>query len=827
MFTKFAKLDVLEVRSAPAKVHSASLTKFADFNDYRTDDGYVYIRVRAISSRVNKNHDGWPSEELAKSYRSFVGKPLFVDHHNSDPQRARGVVVDAQIHVEELDKISSFDPYYASAPENHKPPTWVELLLEVDAKRFPKLAKAVINGDIDGVSMGANVEWTQCSHCANKATTPEEYCQHVSSKGAYFDFIDKSGQKTSKRSYEDCFGVGFFELSFVFDPADETALINDIRTSKVAEIVSEGETDYAQAPGGLAAGGTDHAHLMHAAQAAFDRAFTHTGGQSGESQGFLAAKRSIEQAGYPQMAFSIANEIKQRHLGLLQQAAKTTGDDMDASWIEAPTGAFERGSMDNSIWSSVREADRRNPVPQGDMTVAPDKVDTMRQEQLCPICGSDMDDGVCQVCNYEEPPEGFDNPDLEKAQQVDQQMRQQDASQAVQNAAPGGPPPTTVDPTRAQPLPQAGPPGMPMSSSVTPNVWASHPVTGEKIAATKPTTTQERPILPVTRKLSDKPLNVQVKQDATAPKESSTRKETMTDQIKTADGATADGGSEVQPDRRVDVMGVGGVSGDPEASTQHENVEKAMSQEGGPHTDTWSKGEGDSLGQHEPVSGEERTQMDLGGPIGAPVSHVHTADGADNANDVGGPIGEGLDAGGRDKGGPTWDSGTSGWPDHDPTRVDLLAPLKEEIGEGTKTFPSDSFHIGDPVTSEGANDNLGGPIGTGINAPMKDHQPSGVPATSSVYAHAVKAMKLAETEVLIGYIEEGDKFNRVAALEGASIAEIDAAQGAYDRARSAMIKKASTLKTAGAHRMPSFSKRASVEPMIEVAGGWEPEDSLY
>jgi hypothetical protein len=93
------------------RARHASL-KVADFEDFRTEDGYLYARIRAISSRVNKNHDGWPSVELAggqdvfeastahrqgrgftveasegatHGFSTFLGKPIFVDHNNSDP----------------------------------------------------------------------------------------------------------------------------------------------------------------------------------------------------------------------------------------------------------------------------------------------------------------------------------------------------------------------------------------------------------------------------------------------------------------------------------------------------------------------------------------------------------------------------------------------------------------------------------------------------------------------------------------------------------------------------------------------------------------------
>jgi hypothetical protein len=66
--TKYASFEgaqVLDVKSSPTRVKTASLDKMSDFNDYRTEDGYLYVRIRAQSSRVNKNHDGWPTAEMA------------------------------------------------------------------------------------------------------------------------------------------------------------------------------------------------------------------------------------------------------------------------------------------------------------------------------------------------------------------------------------------------------------------------------------------------------------------------------------------------------------------------------------------------------------------------------------------------------------------------------------------------------------------------------------------------------------------------------------------------------------------------------------------
>lgn len=233
MFTKYTRVEeILETKYSNERMEYSEdanpgdgLQKFAAMHDATNSDGYLYVKCRAISSRVNKNNDGWPSEELAKSYKSFIGRPIFVDHNNDDPDRTRGVIVDSRLIVQE-DKESSFDPYYSTAPDNHKPPTYIELLLEVDAKTFPRLAKAVRNGDIDAVSMGANIKRSSCSVCAHEALTPQDYCEHIKNKGATFEIVADNGDKVSKKAYEDCHDINFFEISFVFDPADPTALIS-------------------------------------------------------------------------------------------------------------------------------------------------------------------------------------------------------------------------------------------------------------------------------------------------------------------------------------------------------------------------------------------------------------------------------------------------------------------------------------------------------------------------------------------------------------------------------------------------------------------------
>ena len=413
MFTKHAYFDshILDIKGAPSQ-RTASLDTLSDFDNYRTDQNYMYVRIRAISSRVNRNFDGWPTTELAGSldvlnkhkhsadgftveakdgsksrgFATFVGKPIFVDHNNTNPDRGRGVIVDSKFRV--LDqRTAAADDYWKSSdvdPE-HLPASEIELLLEIDSKEYPKFAKAIRDGELDGFSMGANVEYTKCSHCGNEAHDPSEFCSHVLMKGANHDFKTADGKRVSKASYENCYGCGFFEISGVFDPADETALAREVRSSTHAAEVVAPNPNAARLPVKEKDPIQDHADWLS------------------------------KEYGYdPQTA--------------LEHAVRKT------------TASFKD--------PFIREA--QNPLPQSMMTTAPDEVDTLRQEQICPVCGNDMDSEQCDVCGYTAPPKEFDNPDLSKAQQVRDEMKADDDQESQQQTP-------APDPTQGSPAGAAGP----------------------------------------------------------------------------------------------------------------------------------------------------------------------------------------------------------------------------------------------------------------------------------------------------------------------------------------------------------------------------------
>jgi 8-oxo-dGTP pyrophosphatase MutT (NUDIX family) len=172
-----------------------------------------------ISSRTNDNYDDFPASEIKKAYKTFIGKPVFVNHHNDDHRRARGVIIDAAIHED-------------TNPDG-TPDTWVEGLMMVDAIRFPILAKAILAGHIDRTSMGTDVAYSVCTACGNKAYTPIDYCAHIPKmKGQRIYRTTASGQKVGVLVAETCYGLKFFENSLlVEDPADPTALVLGVTSS--------------------------------------------------------------------------------------------------------------------------------------------------------------------------------------------------------------------------------------------------------------------------------------------------------------------------------------------------------------------------------------------------------------------------------------------------------------------------------------------------------------------------------------------------------------------------------------------------------------------
>lgn len=361
-FVKYADCEVLNVSRSRRGQRTASAAKIGSFEyEPATDGNYLYVAVRACTADVpNLNFDMLPSWELETAYETFRGASVFLNHDNSDPAKSRGVVVDAKYHDEDPDD------------------KWVEILMEMDEDRCPKLCSLIRSGEMDTVSMGCSVENTTCSVCGNVAEYPFQYCQHIQQKGREFD---------GKVAFEICNGIEFFEESWVYDPADPTA----------------------------------HAMTM------MDSEGTYTSEGCDDMGVAKWSKRAAAGLSWETHGDAMVAEVPDGWLGVLVDEDIVTGrpnlfvsfsDDVNDEDVDIYNGPFEGDGYEAGMqmaeeWYGGRTAafsdDPRTPSP----------VDTKSDDESCPACGEDTFDGeTCSTCGYTVPPEGMGDIDLDDEDQV-------------------------------------------------------------------------------------------------------------------------------------------------------------------------------------------------------------------------------------------------------------------------------------------------------------------------------------------------------------------------------------------------------------------------
>lgn len=843
-FTKYASFEVSEVlgiKSAPTQQREASLDKFADYHDYRTDDGYLYARIIAISSRVNKNNDGWPSVELAggqkfwdervapalekngsvvldsdpnmkTGYSTFPYKPIFVDHHNSDTKRARGVIADSKLRVQDH-RQAKLDPYYASedVDDEHLPPTQVELLLEIDAKTFPKLAQAIVEGSkdsskgIDGFSMGCDVEKSKCSHCGNQASSPREYCSHIKMKGAEHKVTSGKHAGKSRKSYENCYGVKFFEISAVFDPADETALLQ--------ELIDE-------SPHRTAAGFDQRDPYQRMLESQIDPAQ-------------IMSMAETLMTDNPALTYPEAMQKAEENLKLLVRDAMPRPNDGafapdgTQAVMPAPEDAVmqqmrEQGRPNNPTMSFLQARAARktadfgrnqqtsggdNPLPQFMHPKSPPEVDTLREEKVCPVCGEQMEGEKCSTCGHIEAPEGFNNPNLDAAQNNPittpdlPDVSQQEAPNSEQSGLLEGAP----DPGQGSAVSylQSRKRGNP------PNVTSAAQVTSGKIK------TQERPLKPGQESVTDEPRE-SVVSDQDRPVTSTFR--TAMDLIRAANSnqgnnmednriaAEAPSGAGAQ--KRVDVEGVGGVL---DASAEQ------ASKPTGPHSY-------ENAGTTVDVTGKGGVIEDSNSEASKP------SEGSENLPTAG----RDSDDAGFNKDKTTDDSGpTKTWPNtNEPASAvtDKVFPTAAKQGVkpigGSDVQPQRRENVEQEsgfTNPQKGTDQWTGTSGNGVlkqQDPVTKKVDPNIEQRSSSFAHVVAAMKLADAEIAVGLLDPEKKYDRVAELEALSEEELAAEERVVSRVKTAGLAKKTATRREAATRPgevtnvpPAFSKKAgAIEP---------------
>lgn len=225
-FYKFgSKVRIVKVAKTLAELgledeHSrrvATRIAVADFVQLNPDR-FIYTRERAVSAYerygLNGNADGFLDDELKKRYATFINVPRYIDHANTDPSRAVGIVLDAVYH-----------------PLTHPKGGWVETVSALDRAKMaqvvvhhlpnaPTLLDAVLSGQITDVSMGCYVEESVCTVCGNRAITENDYCDHVLAyRGKRIKAASTCPVHPDSEGFivagELNFGASFFELSTI------------------------------------------------------------------------------------------------------------------------------------------------------------------------------------------------------------------------------------------------------------------------------------------------------------------------------------------------------------------------------------------------------------------------------------------------------------------------------------------------------------------------------------------------------------------------------------------------------------------------------------
>lgn len=209
MFIKHGcKLQITKIASSLKDILGKNLiTRIDEDKKGVSNDDFVYFAARALTADVaNANGDLFEASELKKSYETFIGKGLYLNHDAADVSKSVGRIVDAWFIDEDPNDIH------------------VVCLCKVDTISEPIIARKVECGIMDSVSMGCSVLISVCSICGNEASEASQFCSHMKNLGR--EITTEKGERKKVISINR--GITFSELSLVGQPADENAVLLEI-----------------------------------------------------------------------------------------------------------------------------------------------------------------------------------------------------------------------------------------------------------------------------------------------------------------------------------------------------------------------------------------------------------------------------------------------------------------------------------------------------------------------------------------------------------------------------------------------------------------------
>ena len=167
-------------------------------------DFVLHPTVVNVSGLPNTNADGFNLRDWLTfrpqfgqlAYKTFKGKPTFVEHQNDNYKIASGVIFDAQM---------------APLPQFGRDRARLVLLLAFDRSRQPELCKDILSGTHNTYSKGTWYKSYTCSVCGETFNGRSRPCTHLSNRVVRLP--------NGLLAYRQCHELEGFETSAVRSPA--------------------------------------------------------------------------------------------------------------------------------------------------------------------------------------------------------------------------------------------------------------------------------------------------------------------------------------------------------------------------------------------------------------------------------------------------------------------------------------------------------------------------------------------------------------------------------------------------------------------------------
>lgn len=271
MLKKYSVAQAIKVLPVGDSIEKqgSEINKFRVHKITKLNPDFTYVRFRAIGNLEvdgpNANFDAFPYGEFEDErpnygYRSFEGKRAFVEHASSNIENSIGSLFGSYLNRFNTSKYGGARWYELKDDQRSEilasripdEDGSIEVLMGIDKKLSPSIARMVETDSPVGCSMGTNIDYSECSVCGNRAYYEHQYCNHIKySKGSrvfvnasqIHDLLKKGvlrvewlpyivARKSDNEAvaanerrmvyanvFEINYGLSFFELSVVANPA--------------------------------------------------------------------------------------------------------------------------------------------------------------------------------------------------------------------------------------------------------------------------------------------------------------------------------------------------------------------------------------------------------------------------------------------------------------------------------------------------------------------------------------------------------------------------------------------------------------------------------